>query len=375
MWPNQEHALQHSILFILLVFALPEIHARLDSVVRKRVQHVPANPPPTFRVYTNDVDFPDVTATGARIQEAWLDMWHLAAVACVTLDEEEDVYERYFEPGESEMVQRRSCFPDCFFEFDCLILRSEIFCNIAGIENPEKCDITTMNPITNVHMQDLTIVAGLATPNEIPSSEQPDLINPDLELFATTFQDRGPGDTKAFTQLYKRAFDYPSLKDILTKRTCDGLGPYDSGLMTSLGAHLLHEMVHWRLLVRDVNNEERFDAVITHTVLLPDPDDSDKLEEEERDYIDDYNKDEYEDPDIDPVTGYGPANAHELVINGNDVSFRNADNYRWYAVSKYWSWKCTQVANGQNIVFGQQNNNDFGDGIVPKDCDGQIPCA
>lgn len=231
-----------------------------------------------------------------------------------------------------------------------------------------------MGTVSNVHMQDLTIIAGFATPDEIPQSEQPDLENPDLDLFCTTFQDRGPEGNRAYTQVYRRAFDYPSLNDIFTKRTCAGLGRYDSGLMTSLGAHLLHEMVHWRLLVRASNNEEQFDEVIPHTVLVPDPNDEDELQEEDRDYIDDYDRNQYEDPDIDPRTGYGPTNAHELVINGDDACFRNADNYRWYAVSKYWSWKCTQVANGNKVVFDQQDNSDLGDAIIPPGCDAQIPC-
>lgn len=230
-----------------------------------------------------------------------------------------------------------------------------------------------MEPISNVHMQDLTIIAGRATDDEVPPSEQPDLDNPDLEIAATTFQDLGPEENKAYTQLYKRAFDFPTLDDIFTKRTCDGLGPYDSGLMTSLGAHLLHEMIHWRLLVRASNNEQQFDAVITHDVWLPDPDDEDELEEEEHDYIDDYNKNEYEDSDADPATGYGPANAHQLVLNGNYRSFRNADNYRWYAVSKYWSWRCTQATGGHRVIFGGQTNNALGDDIVPRGADGQIP--
>lgn len=252
---------------------------------------------------------------------------------------------------------------------------ADIFCNVAGIENPKSCDLSTMSPIINVHMQDLTIIAGVARSDEVPPSEQPNLINPDLDIFCTTFQDKGPNKDKAYTQFYKRAFDFPSINDIFTQRTCYGLGQYDSGLMTSLGAHLLHEMMHWRLLVRATNNEKTFDAVIPHTVLYPDPLSEDEYEEEEHDYIDDYDKDQYEDPDIDPTTGYGPTNAHELVINGEDASFRNADNYRWYAVSKYWSWRCTQAAKGQEVAFRQQVNNDLGDAQIPKDCNGQIPCS
>lgn len=253
-----------------------------------------------------------------------------------------------------------------------------IFCNIAGIDDYRTCDLKTQSPIANIHMQDLTIIAGMAQPDEVPPEEQPNLDDEDLEIFCTTFQEYGPGDDKTYTQMYKRSFDFPTLKDIFTKRTCSGLGQYDSGLMTSLGAHLLHEMIHWRQLIRAANNQERFDTVITHHVWIrePDPDDPDDYiyEEEEHDYIDDYSKSEYQNPPANPQTGYGPKNAHDLVLNGNQASFRNADNYRWYAVSRYWSWKCTDANDGRKVVFGPQTDGDFDDSMIPEDCDGQVPC-
>lgn len=66
------------------------------------------NPPPRFRVDENNPDFLNRRLADSRLRQAWIDMWRLAAVACVTLDEEEEVYERYFEPGESEMVRCNS---------------------------------------------------------------------------------------------------------------------------------------------------------------------------------------------------------------------------------------------------------------------------
>lgn len=106
MWSLHGKVLLYSISSILLT--LPKILARSSSGGWKRVSFVPSNPPPTIRVYGNDPNFPVPRATGERLQQAWLDMWHLAAVACVTLDDEEDVYKRYFEPGDSVMVQRKS---------------------------------------------------------------------------------------------------------------------------------------------------------------------------------------------------------------------------------------------------------------------------
>lgn len=214
----------------------------------------------------------------------------------------------------------------------------------------------------------------MAQPNEVPPEEQPDLKGGELELFCTTFQDYGENDDKAFTQFYKRGFDYPSLEEIFTLRTCQGLGPSDSGLMTTVGAHLLHEMVHWRKLVRTDNNKERWDAVVVHNQWIEDPDEEGKYEEEEIDIVTDYDKNNYKNPPAKPVTGYGPINAHQLALNGNRASFQNADNYRWYAVSKYWSWRCTWANGGKKVVFGQQNNEYFDDGIIPEGCNGRIPC-
>lgn len=134
--------------------------------------------------------------------------------------------------------------------------------------------------------------------------------------------------------------------------------------MTSLGAHLLHEMLHWRYLVRDGRNQVPFDTVIKHTVYVKDEQGNQK--EEERDYIDDYDRDVYEDKDIEPLDGYGPKNAASLVINNESDSFRNADNYRWYIVSKFW-----QVGFGNQ--FDAQYDESKGDQMIPQGAKGQVP--
>lgn len=134
--------------------------------------------------------------------------------------------------------------------------------------------------------------------------------------------------------------------------------------MTSLGAHLLHEVMHWRYLVRNGINQHVFDDVIKHNANVEDKDGKKKVEE--RDYIDDYIRDDYDDKDLDPPDGYGPANAASLVINQAKDSYRNADNYRWYVVSKFW-----QEIFGRE--FKEQHDDDKGDKMVPEGAKGQVP--
>lgn len=104
--------------------------------------------------------------------------------------------------------------------------------------------------------------------------------------------------------------------------------------MTTFGAHILHEFVHWHHLTRTPENGQFYDQLITHDVYKPN--ENGEEVEETHDYIDDYDRDEYDDKDLDPDDGYGPQHAHQLVVNNEQDSFRNADNYRWFAVSLYW---------------------------------------
>lgn len=63
------------------------------------------NIPPAFRAYSDNPDFPDPEAADKRLRQGWIDMWQMAAIACVLLDEQEELYQRYFEPGEAELVR------------------------------------------------------------------------------------------------------------------------------------------------------------------------------------------------------------------------------------------------------------------------------
>ncbi|KAH0846183.1 hypothetical protein FOPE_12510 [Fonsecaea pedrosoi] len=127
------------------------------------------------------------------------------------------------------------------------------------------------------------------------------------------------------------AFEYPSPEEVANPPssvkapegnpepgyTCDGLGDDDSDWMTSPGGILLHELLHWTFLLDDITG---FSDII------------------------DENDDEF--PQIvdfwgpDPPDGYGPFHAMQLRSQGAYVAIQNADTYRCYAQSKYWTWKC-----------------------------------
>ena len=139
------------------------------------------------------------------------------------------------------------------------------------------------------------------------------------------------------------AFRFPSLDNIKKDveatweegPRCKNMGSYDSGWMTSLGGLLLHEFTHYEYLLEDVPNYAK-------NVMKLSP----------RGFIDDYNYvqwsnkvpgTEWPNP---PTSGYGPHNAMTLNDNIDDVlhmAMINADNYRWYAQSKWWSFQCEKA--------------------------------
>jgi len=126
-------------------------------------------------------------------------------------------------------------------------------------------------------------------------------------------------------------------------------------------------MVHWRFLMRTAAIEELYDAVIPVAQLIWDSDDEDQGEEEKITHTIDYSSSAS--PLLksnNPPDGYGPANAAQLVINNQGDSVQNADNYRWYVVSKYWQWICKRQ-------FDKQDDPDKDDKMIPPESNGQVP--
>ena len=113
---------------------------------------------------------------------------------------------------------------------------------------------------------------------------------------------------------------------------CENLGDYDSSWLDSVANTMLHELFHWPALFADVPNyaasilsqsSTPTDGVIPHTI---------------QDF-----------PGPDPAGGYGPWDA--MQINRQSPAdprglhwkgIYNAYNYIWYAVSKYFSRKCSR---------------------------------
>ncbi|KAJ9605494.1 hypothetical protein H2200_010151 [Cladophialophora chaetospira] len=105
---------------------------------------------------------------------------------------------------------------------------------------------------------------------------------------------------------------------------CDGMGPRDTGFMEPTGVTHLHEIFHWPvpfLQVEDYdkNIKENYDN--GHQIL------------------------DWEDLPAGATDSYGPYNAMlinqlPLTSDGFSPALNNAENYVWYALSKYWSWKC-----------------------------------
>lgn len=80
-------------------------------------------------------------------------------------------------------------------------------------------------------------------------------IDSDFEWAAYTTQ-FGELGNEAWMSLCEETMLFPSLAEIEDPQQagpgCDGLGSTDSGWMTSLGGHILHELIHWRFLLEDV---------------------------------------------------------------------------------------------------------------------------
>ncbi|KAJ9614277.1 hypothetical protein H2200_002413 [Cladophialophora chaetospira] len=106
--------------------------------------------------------------------------------------------------------------------------------------------------------------------------------------------------------------------------TCDGLGDHETDYMETPGLTVLHELMHWPALFRNVPD---YATKIrpTRPGQLP--------------LIGDYSN-----PGGNPSNGYGPFRTHLVRdlpdVNGFSESLNNADNYAWYATLKMWSFYC-----------------------------------
>lgn len=134
------------------------------------------------------------------------------------------------------------------------MLSVALICSIAGYDDPPPCDplaVAQYPPRVNPKFTKLTLIAG----HDVRLGEPEEDVVPAASTFqGDDLEDITDDEDAAITEITKRGLDYPTLKQIETDRTCQGLGPAgecgntalcanadtwpDSGLMTSLGAHL-----------------------------------------------------------------------------------------------------------------------------------------
>jgi hypothetical protein len=215
-----------------------------------------------------------------------------------------------------------------------------VFKTVANIPLAAKLDDTTVVDIlssSNVHE-----MSPLFNHLVLSVGNNPDL--PDMKQLcgksangvtpvAFTFLSHALGNW-AWISLCEDVWQYPSLEEIYEpldarKGTlgwgCEGLGDHDSELMTTTGGLLLHELMHWTGLLENVPN---FDDLIGEgDIGFP--------------QIGDF-------PGPNPPDGYGPIHAKQLK------SVENADNYRCYAESKYWQYRCGHAfKESKDVADGQ----------------------
>ncbi|KIX97028.1 uncharacterized protein Z520_07142 [Fonsecaea multimorphosa CBS 102226] len=146
-------------------------------------------------------------------------------------------------------------------------------------------------------------------------------------------------DANAEIYICDDAFDWPSIEEIanppqtswardnqgrpLPGYSCDGLGDFDSDWMKTMGSIILHEYMHWGFLYIQVPNWYYYIKTTSMGFRA----------------IEDYTGPF-------PPNGYGAYHAKTIKdIYGSwdqawPQTLNNADNYVYYALSKYWSWRC-----------------------------------
>ena len=266
------------------------------------------------------------------LQQAFRDAITLARVVAATFDPCEDVSYRYrpffqdfsFVSQILESYHMVQVFLWYFQPIDGLFVNN-VFRTIANMPLPAKLDDSTIIDILSspgVHemsAQFNRLVLSVGDHPDLPSTKQLCERSENGNPLAFTFLSHALGDW-AWISFCEDAWQYPSLDQIYNPVDankgkpgwgCDGLGDHDSEFMTTLGGLLLHELMHWTWLLYNFPN---FDDLIGQGAIgLP--------------QIGDF-------PGPEPADGYGSLHAKQLK------SVENADNYRCYAESKYWQYRC-----------------------------------
>ncbi|OAG34403.1 hypothetical protein AYO21_11428 [Fonsecaea monophora] len=266
-----------------------------------------------------------------RVREGFEDAVHIARVVALTFnpcEEQEKVsiltpvvkkaFLRYFRPEEAVFVS------DIFRTFANipldLVLTAETVVSVLTQPNAQ------LN--TRLAGSALFIGDGLARPTERQC---------DGTANAWMTEDNDNRDADIY--ICDDIFDWPSIEDIANPPqtswardshgqprpgySCAGLGDFDSDWMKTVGSTILHEYIHWGYLFIHVPGWYEFIRVNDQGWRA----------------IDDYSG-------PNPPNGYGPYRAKQIkdTYGAWDQAFpatvNNVDNYVYYALSKYWSWRC-----------------------------------
>ena len=327
-------------LFMLMVAASYAARSNNTIVARKDTW-------PDFQVYDSNPQTKDARAV--QMEEGFADAWELASVAALTFNPCDATFLRYFDTDDADFT---------YIERNDTDVLPGVFDEIANLQELSDAAepwflseiLKHKERVLNPKFALVSISAGDHHELELDEREC-ELHDPsERTLFAHARQFGDLGD-RALISLCDAALRFPTLNSIVIndeRRTgrgdpgCDGMGAVDSGWMTSLGGHILPEIIHWRYIF--VLGIDDWIEVVTDY----------KEDEDDEKIIVDY--DANEGSFMTPPSGYGPYNTRALASHRNGEAINNADNYRWYAPSKYFQWKCGRS-------FGPAPDETFGDDL------------
>lgn len=270
-----------------------------------------------------------IANANAKLRVAFGDAILLARVAAVTFDPCDEIFLRYFRPEEAEFVK------NLFLEI------ANIRASKIDVHNIESI-LSSPSVIFQLHdkFENLEIALG-----DHPEVEPQDricgriLTDTGFGVYAYTtldiddFDIDAEGGRYSWQSICEESFDFPFLWDIeliatdpsghvLPGHTCAGLGDRDSDFMDSPGGIILHELTHWSYLLETV------------------PGFSELIEGDEGGF---HQIKDYSNPGGTPPNGLGAFHAMQLKDVRPYAAIQNADNFKWYALSKYWAWRCGRV--------------------------------
>lgn len=271
-----------------------------------------------------------VQNANTKLRVAFADAILLARVAAITFNPCDEIFLRYFRPEEADFVKH------VFMEV------ANIHADHIDSQNVESI-LSASSVAYELHEKFGNLEIALGDHPEVEEGERlcgRILTASGFGVYSYTTLDfdeldldAEDGGQYAWQSLCEEAFDFPFLWEIellatdlsghiLPGHTCAGLGDRDSDYMDSPGGILLHELMHWTYLLETV---DRFSSLIE-----PDEGGFHQIRD-------------YSNPSGVPINGLGAFNAMQLKNRARYDAIQNADNFKWYALSKFWSWRCRRT--------------------------------